>query len=174
VNNAAAGKLEIILIAGPNGTGKTTFANALRASGRAIAYLNADEIARGYSDLPLSQRSVKAGRAMLLAIDGLVTSRQNVMIETTLAGLTYIKKIEAWRDIGYYVGVIYLRPPSADIVVKRVAAGGHNVPEDDIRRRFDRSWHNLHNHYMPIVDDWSIWEADDDGGYKSVGTSEDE
>ena len=170
---------EIILIAGPNGAGKTTFVNQLlQPEIESLTYVNADEIALEYHDLTPTERNIKAGRAMLLAIDNLTSQRQEIMIETTLATLTYARKIQQWQKIGYHVSVMYLRLPSADIAVQRVrqrvAAGGHNIPEDDIRRRFDRGWHYLKHRYIPIVDYWSIWEANVEGSFTCQRASDDE
>jgi len=86
---------EIIIISGPNGARKTSFANKHFDKPRAgLTYLNADEIAR---DLPvpgLSQRQLdaSAGREMLMRIDSLVARRASFMFETTLASLTYARR----------------------------------------------------------------------------------
>ena len=170
---------EIILIAGPNGAGKTTFVNQLlQPELEGLTYVNADEIALEYHDLATTERNIKAGRAMLLAIDNLILQRQEIMIETTLATLTYARKIPQWQKIGYHVSVMYLSLPSADIAVQRVnqrvAAGGHNIQEDDICRRFERGWQYLQDHYIPIVDYWSIWEANGEGCFTCKRASDDE
>lgn len=170
---------EVIFIAGPNGAGKTTFVNQLLPPAvEGLVYINVDEIARDYRHLPTGQRNLRAGRAMLEAIDKLTSQRQEIVIETTLATLMYSRKIPCWQSLGYHVSIMYLRLPSADVAVsrvaQRVAAGGHSIPEEDIRRRFARSWQYLHDRYIPIVDFWSIWEADGDGGFSCTGSSDDE
>jgi predicted ABC-type ATPase len=143
---------EIIIIAGPNGAGKTSFANEyLPAAKEGLVYLNADEIARELADAALTQaqRDLRAGREMLSRIGTLVGSGTEFMFETTLASLSYARKIPGWRARGYTVALIYLRLPSVDIAIervhRRVAAGGHGIPEPIIRQRFAKSQIYLEN-----------------------------
>ena len=91
---------EIIIIAGPNGAGKTSFANEyLPAAREGLVYVNADEIAREIADPALAkgQLDLRAGREMLARIDALVVSDTEFMFETTLASLSYAKKILVGR-----------------------------------------------------------------------------
>lgn len=85
------------------------------------------------------------------------------MFETTLANLTYATRIPRWRAAGFRVALIYLRLPSVEVSIervrRRVAAGGHAIPELVIRRRFDRSLDYLDRVYKPIVDEWSVWDS---------------
>jgi predicted ABC-type ATPase len=157
---------QIIIIAGPNGAGKTSFANKHFDRPRAgLAYLNADEIARDMpaAGLTPAQRDIRAGRAMLKRMDGLVADRASFMFETTLASLAYARKIPAWRKHGYAVGLIYLRLPdvAASIarVRRRVAQGGHGLPEATIRQRFARSADYFERHYKRLVDEWYVWDS---------------
>lgn len=157
---------ELIIVAGPNGAGKTSFANEyLPASAEGLVFVNADEIARELTDPGLTQsaRDLRAGRLMLERIASLVDARQELMLETTLASLTYATKIPRWRQLGYSVALIYLRLPSADASIdrvrRRVAAGGHDIPEHIILQRFIKSHDYLERIYKPIVDEWYIWDS---------------
>jgi predicted ABC-type ATPase len=157
---------EVIILAGPNGAGKTTFANEIiAASETGLSFVNADEIVRdvSVSKLPEGQRDLRAGRLMLSAIDDLAAKRADFMVETTLATLIYAQRIRSWRSLGYEVGLLYLRLPSVEHSVarvrRRVEAGGHDVPEAVIRRRFARSLLYLDRVYKPIVDEWYIWDS---------------
>jgi predicted ABC-type ATPase len=157
---------EVIIIAGPNGAGKTSFANEyLPAAREGLVYVNADEIAREIANPALTQGqlNVRAGREMLSRIDALVEAGTEFMFETTLASLTYTKKIPAWQARGYTVALIYLRLPNVEMSIgrvrKRVAAGGHSVPEHVIRQRFTKSAAYLESHYKPVVDEWYIWDS---------------
>ena len=157
---------EIIIIAGPNGAGKTRFANEyLPAAREGLVYLNADEIAREISAPTLTQAHVdlRAGREMLSRIAFLVDAGAEFMFETTLASLSYAAKVPAWQSRGYTVALIYLRLPnvemSIDRVRRRVAAGGHGIPETVIRQRFAKSAAYLESHYKPIVDEWYVWDS---------------
>jgi predicted ABC-type ATPase len=160
----------LIIIAGPNGAGKTTFATEyLSLEDRDFEFVNADEIARGLTNpqTPPSVEGIRSGRMMLERIGELVDAGTDFAIETTLASLTYARKIPAWRRRGFVVSIVYLRLPtvvdSLARVRKRVEAGGHNIPEDTIRRRFDKSAVYLEQIYKPIVDEWYIWESREGG-----------
>jgi predicted ABC-type ATPase len=140
---------QLIIIAGPNGAGKTSFANAYLAA-ETLTFVNADEIAREITNLNPSPNAldVRAGRMMLERVDAAIEARQDLMLETTLASLTYARKIPKWRQAGYSVALIYLRLPTVDHSIervrRRVEAGGHNIPEHVIRTRFNKSRDYLH------------------------------
>lgn len=93
---------------------------------------------------------------MLQELDECSASGQSFAFETTLSGLTYLKKIKAWQLLGYQIKLCFLSLPSDDIAVSRVAhrvaQGGHNIQEDVIRRRFKVGLENFHNHYKTSVD----------------------
>ncbi len=80
--------------------------------------------------------------------------------ETTLSGVSYANKIEKWKALGYEMVLLYFWLPSVDMAIERVKTrvqqGGHNIPEEDIRRRFTRSWDNFNNVYKLIVDKWLV------------------
>jgi len=100
---------------------------------------------------------------MLHRIDAHVRAGADFAIETTLANLTYAQKIPAWRRLGYLISLVHLRLESVDESIarvhKRVAAGGHGMAEDALRRRFGRSWAYFETIYRPIVDEWYVWAS---------------
>lgn len=154
---------EIVIVAGPNGAGKTTFASEyLPAARKRLEFVNADEIARMASGA--AARSDRyAARQMLERIDNLVDAGADFMFETTLATLTYARKIRSWRRQGHVVSLIYLCLPSVEASVarvrKRVAAGGHGIPEATIRRQFGKSARYFETIYKSIVDEWYMWDS---------------
>jgi predicted ABC-type ATPase len=136
----------------------------LSAEARRFEFVNADEIARGLAEAKAQAPSdVLAARMMLSRVDELAEANANFVVETTLASLMYARKIPAWRQRGYIVSLAYLRLNSVSEsmarVRKRVAAGGHGIPEDAIRRRFGKSLSYFETIYKPIVDEWYIWES---------------
>ena len=154
-----------ILLAGPNGAGKTTFASAiLRVSQSGWPFFNADEIARTLPPgLSPAERDLRAGRILLERLDACVTAGRDFMLETTLTGALYARRIPEWREAGYRTALIYVRLPSAQASLQRVQRrerlGGHVVPEADVLRRYDRSVSNLERVYKPLVDEWQVWEG---------------
>ena len=157
---------KIIIVSGPNGAGKTSFARELlAATPDSYAFVNADEIARELriAGEPPANIDITAARAMLVRLDALTAAGRDLMFETTLATLTYKRKIPIWQTAGYSVGLIYLRLPDVESsiarVARRVAAGGHDIPEATIRQRFGRSLDYLERHYKPIVDEWYVCDS---------------
>lgn len=157
----------ILIIAGPNGAGKTTFAEQfLPREAECPDFINADLIARGLSPFRPEAVAFDAAEIMLSTIRRKVGRRESFAFETTLAGRTYATRISEWRKLGYQVKLIFLSLPSADVAVARVASrvalGGHSVPKDVIRRRFDAGLKNFHNIYTKLVNSWVLYDNSGD------------
>lgn len=159
----------VLIIAGPNGAGKTTLANVLLADrAEPFEFVNADEIARRIGGRGERRSShLLAGREMLRLLDTLTVQRRDIALETTLATLSYARRIQAWRETGYRVELVYLQLANVDHslerVRRRVEMGGHDIPEVDIRRRFPKSLEYLESIYKPIVDAWQVWRSGEAG-----------
>ena len=155
---------EAIVIAGPNGAGKTTFARELLpALYPDVEFLNADELQlEGALAHP-----VAAGREFLRRLAESERRRDSFALETTLSSTMYVRHMRAWRLAGYRIALHFIELPSEDYAVQRVAmrvaAGGHDVPESDIRRRFRRGQALLEQVYKPAVDEWYHWYSDEGG-----------
>jgi hypothetical protein len=97
-----------MVIAGPNGAGKTTFAaDFLPEFVRCREFLNADMIAAGLSPFSPEKQNVRAGRLLLERIEELASAGENFSFETTLAGVTYVKRLERMKKGGYRVVVFF-------------------------------------------------------------------
>lgn len=158
----------LVLLAGPNGAGKTTFINRfLCQRAEAFRFVNPDEAARSLTDVEGAARDLAAGRLVLERLDALFVERADVVLETTLATRSHAPRIRRFKAAGYRVELIYLRPPSADFsvarVARRVAQGGHGIPEDTLRRRFALSLDYLETVYKPLVDSWEVYASSDEG-----------
>jgi predicted ABC-type ATPase len=156
-------ELKIVIIAGPNGAGKTTFAKEFLPNEAGCPdFINADLIAAGLSPFRPHTATVRAGRLMLQEIKTRIRHHQSFAFETTLSGRAYAQDIPKWQAMGYYVKLIFLNLPNADMAVARVAArvaqSGHNVPEDIIRRRFSAGLLNFQNIYKYLVDAWILYD----------------
>lgn len=154
---------KIIIIAGPNGAGKTTFARAfLPREAQCPRFINADLIAAGLSPFAPEAAAIRAGRLMLEEMAAYAERGESFAFETTLAGLAYVRHIGQWRAQGYHVGLFFLSLPTVEAAIARVAErvqqGGHNIPEDVIRRRFDAGLRNLERVYKAAVDTWAVYD----------------
>lgn len=156
----------ILIIGGPNGAGKTTFARAFLPHEAACpVFVNADLIAAGIAPFDPEAAAVRAARLMLLEIQRHVKAGETFAFETTLAGRGYARMIPQWQKAGYHVKLIFLSLKSPEHAIARVALrvrqGGHGIPEDVIRRRFDAGLANFRNVYAQLVDAWILYDNSD-------------
>ena len=159
------------IVAGPNGAGKTTFAETyLPNDAQCFNFINADLIAAGISPLRPEDAGIEAGRILLRKMNEFVAEGATFGFESTLSGTGYANRIREMKEDGYRIVIFYLKIPSPELSVarvqERVIEGGHNVPEKDIRRRFDKSWSNFCELYKPLADKWVIF--DNSGSTPSV------
>jgi predicted ABC-type ATPase len=153
----------LYVIGGANGSGKTTVALSLLPNVLGVyEYVNADAIASGLSPLNPESMAIPAGRIMVERLQALAESEADFAFETTLAARTFAPFLRDCRSKGYRVNLIYLWLPSPDLAVarvaRRVASGGHSIPEEVVRRRYERGRRNLVNLYLPLCDNWIVYD----------------
>src|SRR3989338_3407479 len=153
----------LYIIAGPNGAGKTTFATEfLPLYAKCNNFVNADLISKGLAPFGPEKAAIKAGRILLEQIHNLSAQKVDFAFETTLAGKTYIPFLKRLKTAGYTIHLFFLWVPNIDLALgrikDRVAQGGHDVPEEDVKRRFNRSFNNFINVYKPLADIWTIFD----------------
>ena len=150
----------LYIIAGANGSGKSTLASELLPSEN-LDFLNADEVAKEICPDNIESVKIKAGKIVLERLEKLLNNQQSFAIETTLAGKNHIKTIQKAKKLGYYIVLIYSyldSPILCENRIKiRVLNGGHNIPKNDIIRRFYRSKENFWNTYKDLVDEWNLF-----------------
>jgi predicted ABC-type ATPase len=153
----------VIIIAGANGAGKTTFAREFLPHEAACPnFINADLIAAGLAPFDPAALAVQAARLMLLEIRRYLARGDSFAFETTLSGRSYAQQIPDWQAAGYRVELIYLKLRSIRLALARVRArvsqGGHAVAAAIVRRRFKSSWQNFEQLYRPLVDHWELYD----------------
>jgi predicted ABC-type ATPase len=156
-----------IVIAGPNGAGKTTFAREfLPKDAGIINFVNADLIAGGLSPLRPELAALAAGRLYVAELDRLAKARADFAFETTLSGVVLVARLKQWKAAGYRIEIVFLRLPSPQIALRRIAArvrqGGHDVPRADVVRRFARGWDNFRVTYRAVADAWAVYDNSGD------------
>lgn len=128
-------KPEVIVFAGPNGSGKTSVTRLAKVI---EPYINADEIKRtNYcSDLEAAQIAEKMREEC-------VAKNRSFTFETVLSTERNLRLLQRAREKGYFVRCVYILTSNPDInvsrVESRVANGGHSVPEDKIRSRYEKA-----------------------------------
>lgn len=151
---------DFYLFGGPNGAGKTTTASQILPAMGCQTFLNADILAHGFSPLNPDAAALRAGVALLKSARKLAAQGENFGTETTLAARTWVPLIRGWRENGYRFHLFYVWLPSAEMAMARVAArvraGGHNIPEETIRRRYDAGRKNFCEFYRPNADFWTV------------------
>jgi predicted ABC-type ATPase len=153
----------VIVIGGPNGAGKTTAApQLLRGAFGVDELVNADAIAVGLSAFQPEKVAMEAGRLMLRRLDELAKRRVSFAFESTLAGRGHGQRLRELMDQGYDVHLTFLWLPSADLavarVLERVRRGGHDVPEDQVRRRYRSGLSNFLKLYRPLAKSWRLYD----------------
>ena len=142
---------EIIVFAGPNGSGKSTITRMAKIRGE---YMNADDIKRSTlcTDLEAAIKAEELRECMIV-------NRKDFTFETVLSTDRNLLLLQRAKEAGYFIRGIYVLTCNADINVARVnareALGGHGVPEEKIRSRYDRA--------LALQDRWSnrYWSNDD-------------
>ena len=153
----------MIIVAGPNGSGKTTFAIEYLRDSKVSEYISADAIAERLVSRTEDMGSVKiqAGRLFIQEIQDLIEAGTDFIVEVTLAGKGFARTISQLKRAGYTVTIvfIFLKSPETSVarVRNRVEAGGHHVPTEDVIRRFYRSKHNFWYTYRYLVDGWHLF-----------------
>jgi predicted ABC-type ATPase len=153
------------IVAGANGVGKTTFALAeIQSLSGSSSFVNLDLIARGLAPLDPEKEQIRAARVALDMIRNFIERRETFALETTLAGYSHKGLIAQAKAAGFKVNLLYffVSTPEEALrrIARRVAEGGHDVPEADARRRFGRSLENFPN-YARTCDLWRIYDTDE-------------
>ncbi|PTV70226.1 zeta toxin family protein [Agrobacterium pusense] len=134
-----------IILGGPNGSGKSSAYAKLKLDG---VWINADEIAKeltGTSDGRAA--AMAAGRAAIRKLAAMIATKTSFIYETTLSSQQAVNLMRDAKAAGFSVGLYYVALDSVETnierVRQRVEAGGHDIPEDDIRRRYAGSLDKL-------------------------------
>ena len=137
----------LTIIAGANGSGKTTLTRWNQEQLRNIPLLDPDAIGKTLQATMASAAPIAAARQVLKAAKGHIRNGESFAVETTLAGQGYLQMMLDARLCGFETVLIYIGTERVEInlarIRARVLAGGHDVPEEDVRRRYKRSFENL-------------------------------
>ena len=123
-------------------------------------FVNADSIAQGLSPFQPEKVSFEAGRLMLHRIRQLINEKIDFAFETTLSTKSYTTLIKECKANSYEIVLIYFWLSSVELALERikerVKKGGHNVPEEIVRRRYKRGVENLFSLFIPLCNYWLV------------------
>ena len=151
----------LYIVSGCNGAGKTTASyTMLPEMLECSEFVNSDEFAKGLSPFRPERASIQASRYMIMKIRYLLKKKSDFAIETTLATRTLLKTVRMAQNAGYTVTVLYFWLNSPELAIERVQArveaGGHNIPEETIRRRYQVGIDYFFHYYSPICERWIL------------------
>ena len=159
-----SGVPRIVVLAGPNGAGKSSFAGrAIERSGG--TYFNPDEQTRLIRAkdpaLPLAEANSQAWAAMRRLLLRAIDERKSITFESTLGGETIPSDLRRAAEAGFEVIVWFIALATVDMhiqrVANRVASGGHNIPEADIRARYVSSPQHLIQ-LLPLLSEAAVYD----------------
>lgn len=161
---ADAHRAHIRVIAGTNGCGKSSIIGAMIRMGGAD-YFNPDEVAQlalqAAPTLSLEAASSVAWRKGRDSLESAIEASRDFTLETTLGGTSITRILSRAAAEGHRLSLIYIGLDSPDLHIARVAArvalGGHGIPEDKIRQRYDSSRENLLR-LMPVLHDLVVFD----------------
>jgi predicted ABC-type ATPase len=143
-------KPSLLVIAGPNGSGKTTVTERLRRDhwSEGVEYLNPDEIARDrFGDWNSAEAVMSAARWTAGRREELHAQGRGIAVETVFSAPDKVELLARARRAGYFVRVFFVGTADPRInagrVAGRVMRGGHTVPIEKIISRFAKSMANL-------------------------------
>jgi predicted ABC-type ATPase len=164
----------LTVVAGANGSGKSTLT---KLSANNTPLIDPDAIAKEIDPINPSAAAISAGRQALALSQQYIQSECSFVVETTLAGNTYINLMRKVKSKGWLVILIYIGIDNPNInvlrVKDRVNLGGHDVPRSDILRRYERSLANL-NKAAKIVDRLILYDNSTNAGHQLLATIEDD
>ena len=157
----------VIVIAGANGAGKSTVAPFLLRDKLGVSeFVNADTLAQGLSAFSPEKVAISAGKIMLTRLNELAANEKDFAFETTLSTRSFVPRLKKMRENGYEFTLIFLWLADYDLAIMRVAErvrqGGHNIPKDTIKRRYENSLRNFFGLYQPIADNWYFYDNSND------------
>lgn len=153
------------IIGGVNGVGKSSFTGVLKERCEDLGHIvDVDKITA-----ELGKGALAGGKAALTKIENCIEKGLSFTQETTLSGYRTESTAKKVKDLGYYVRLFYIGLDSVDEslqrIQNRVKRGGHNIPTDDVERRFQGRWEAVAK-VLPYCDIAEFY--DNDNGFVKV------
>lgn len=155
--------MRLDLVVGPNGAGKTTFIRKVivPSAPAGTTFVNADEIARQRWPDEAEARSYEAAQVAAATRGALIQARRPFIAETVFSHPSKLDLVTEAHAAGFHVALHVLLVPEELTVLRvqrRVASGGHSVPEDKVRRRYQRLW-GLVRQAVAVADSTNVYDT---------------
>ena len=143
---------QMFLVAGVNGSGKSSFTRNIIRKHPALKIIDPDAIAKDMtgSFATIDSEALGAGKSALMMVQQCINGNQSFIVESTISGRVYLRYLEMAKKAGFKTILVYVALKSAEMSAQRVASrvsrGGHNIPMNDINRRYPKSFQNLKAH----------------------------
>jgi len=161
----------LTVIAGANGSGKTTLTRSNQIDFREFPLFDPDAISKALYPTAPGTSAVAAARKVLNSARQHIEKGETFAVETTLSGQGYLQMMLEARARGFEIVLVYIGTERVEInlvrIRHRVLAGGHNVPEEDVRRRYKRSFENLPT-AIQRADHTILFDNSTEEGYRLV------
>lgn len=154
------------IIGGVNGVGKSSLTGVLRTEMTDLGIIiDTDKITAA-----LGGDKIVGGKAAIAKIEDCLEKGISFTQETTLAGQRTIKTAKAAKDAGYFIRLYYVGldsvQESQERIQNRVRKGGHDIPSEDVERRFTSRFADVAK-ILPYCDEATFY--DNNNGFSAVG-----
>ncbi len=131
------------IIGGVNGVGKSSLSGVLSAENYDLGIIiDADKITSEHDG-----DRIKGGKIAVSLINDCLSKKINFTQETTLSGVRTLKTICKARELDYFIRLYYIGVNSSEESIRRiknrVEKGGHDIPSDDVKRRYNKRFDDL-------------------------------
>lgn len=150
----------LFVLAGPNGAGKSSFFQRVLEPVTHLRFVNADVIAGERWPETAAEHAYEAAAAAARERDDLIVKRASFATETVFSHSSKVELIETAQHAGYLASLhVVVIPEDLAVarVAERVAGGGHDVPVDKIRTRFQRLWQHVRR-AVELADDAHVYD----------------
>ena len=157
-------KPKLLIIAGPNGSGKTSVTDKILKHEwiEGCEYINPDNIARDvFGDWNSPEAVLQAARYATEAREKCIAEGRNLFFETVLSASDKVSFVEQAKQKGYFIRLFFISTDSPQIntarIAHRVMTGGHDVPIPKVISRYYKSMTNC-GLLAPIVDRLYVYD----------------